>query len=292
MNTRRDLLKLAAFGGAALALGNTNFVTAQETAEKKSAPWAELMGWRVGCQLYSFNRFSFRQAVEKAAQAGARYCEMYPGQKIDKVDGSKSTGDALNDKSVCKLMKTILADYGVIPLSFGVCGADRKVFDFAAEMGLYAISTEPGFDKLPEISKMADEYKINVALHNHPNPSIYWDYKIVLEHLADCSERVGSGADIGHWMRSDINPLEAIKALKGRIIQFHFKDLDKFGKGAHDMPWGTGQADVPAILKELADQKFRGPFFAEYEYNWDNNVPEITQSLAFFNETAKKLITE
>ena len=282
--TRRDLLKLAALGGATLALGNT--VLAQDAAKK--APWAELMGWRFGCQLYSFNRFTFKEAVEKTAQTGARYCEIYLGQKID---DSKNTGHAVGDKNLRKLMKTILADYGIIPLSVGVCGAGRDVFEFAAEMGLYAISSEPGFDKLKEIDKLTEEYKINVALHNHPKPSIYWDYKTVLEQLKDCGPRIGACADTGHWMRSDINPVEAIKALKGRIIQFHFKDLHEYGKG-HDLPWGTGKADVPAILAELAAQRFNGPLFAEYEHNWDNNAPDIAQGIAFVNDVAKKMITE
>ena len=284
---RRDLLKLAALGSAAIVLGTGNTASAQNISEK-TPPWAELMGWRFGCQLYSFNRFTFKQAVEKAAQTGGRYCEIFLGQRID---DSKNTGNAVGDKSIRKLMKTILADYGIIPLSVGVCGAGRDVFDFAAEMGLYAISTEEGFDKLQEVSKLTEEYRINAALHNHPKPSIYWDYKIVLERLKDCGPRVGACADTGHWMRSNINPVEAIKALKGRIIQFHFKDLNQFG-GGHDLPWGTGQADVPAILAELADQRFSGPFFAEYEHNWDNNAPDIAQGIAFVNGAAKKMITE
>jgi len=285
MNNRRDLFKLAALGG--LALGTGNLVLAQG-AGTQTAPWAELMGWRFGCQLYSFNKFTFREAVEKAAQTGGRYCEIFLGQRID---DSKNTGQAVGDKSLRKLMKTILADYGIIPLSVGVCGSDRAVFDFAAEMGLYAISSEPAFDQLPAINKLTEEYKINIALHNHPKPSPYWDYKTVLEQIKDCGPRIGACADTGHWMRSNINPVEAIKALKGRIIQFHFKDLNQYG-GGHDLPWGTGEADVPAILAELADQRFNGPFFAEYEHNWDNNTPDIAQGIAFVNEVARKMITE
>jgi len=291
---RRDLLKLAALGGAACALGTSSPVMAQNAASQKT-PWAELMGWRVGCQLYSFRLYTFQQAVEKTAQTGSRYCEIFLGQKID---DSKKTSDAVEDKAVRKLMKTIFADYGVIPLSVGVTGATRPVFDFAAEMGLYAISAEPKFETLKEIDALTEEYKINVALHNHPQPSIYWNYKTVLEQIKDCGPRIGACADIGHWMRSDINPLEAVKALKGRIIQFHFKDLNEYGKGpdgkvlGHDVPWGTGKADVPAILAEVAAQRFHGSFFAEYEYNWETSVPEITQSIAFFNETARKIIME
>jgi hypothetical protein len=51
--------------------------------------------------------------------------------------------------------------------------------------------------------------------------------------------RGGACADTGRWMRSELNPVEQLKKLEGRIISFHFKDLNKFGGGAHDVPWGT-----------------------------------------------------
>jgi len=110
----------------------------------------------------------------------------------------------------------------------------------------------------------------------------------VLEHTKGLSPRVGSCADTGHWLRSNINPLEAVKALKGRIISFHFKDLNKEGDG-HDVPWGTGVGNAAGILAELKAQQFKGVFSIEYEYNWDNSVPEISQCVKFFNDEAKKL---
>jgi len=286
MNRRNMLKSSAALAGAAVTLGTARSFAQDAEIYSGGAPWAELLGWRLGCQAYSFNRFTFLEAVQKNASMGLRYIEGYPGQKLTKDEGA-GLGPGLN-KSQRLLAKTILADHGVKIVNFGVTGAGRDTFEFALDMGVETLCTEPAFDQLENLSKLADEYKVNIALHNHPKPSIYWDYKTVLEHIDGLSPRVGACADTGHWLRSNINPLEAIKALKGRIISFHFKDLNQAGNG-HDVPWGTGIADVPAILAELKDQQFKGVFSIEYEHNWDNSVPEIAQSVKFFNEVAKKL---
>ena len=288
MMNRRNMLKSAAVAvGAAAMFGTTRSFAQDGPVYTGGAPWADLLGWKLGCQAYSFNRFSFLEAVQKNASMGLRYIEGYPGQRLTKDEGA-GLGPGLNREQRL-LAKTILADHGVKIVCFGVTGCDRGTFDFAADMGIETINTEPGFGSLEGISKLADEYQIKVGLHNHPKPSIYWDYKIVLEHIDGLSPLIGACADTGHWLRSDINPLEAIKALKGRISSFHFKDLNKDGQGAHDVPWGTGVADVPAILAELKDQKFKGAFSIEYEHNWDNSVPDISRSVQFFNEQAKKL---
>ena len=289
MMNRRNMLKSAAVAvGAAAMFGTARSFAQDGPVYTGGAPWADLLGWKLGCQAYSFNRYSFLEAVQKNASMGLRYIEGYPGQRLTQ-DEAAGLGPGLNREQRL-LAKTILADLGVKIVCFGVTGCDRSTFDFAADMGIETINTEPAFDKLEGISKLADEYKIKVGLHNHPTPSIYWDYKTVLKNIDGLSPLVGACADTGHWLRSNINPLEAIKALKGRISSFHFKDLNKEGKdGAHDVPWGTGIADVPAILAELKDQKFKGAFSIEYEYNWTNSVPDISRSVQFFNEQAKKL---
>lgn len=292
MHKRRDVLKMSAAAALGLAVGSVrSAVHASEpkifTYPGSATLWAEQLGWKLGCQVYSFNRFTFDEAVKKNAQTGCRFFEAFPGQKLTKDGGN--VGPGMN-KEQKKTFRSILNDNGCVCTTFGVAGSGRAEFEFCAEMGIGVLNTEPGFDKLQEVSQLCEEYGVRAALHNHPKPSIYWDYKTVLEKLKDCSPMVGACADTGHYMRSDINPMEAIKALKGRIVGFHFKDLNKYGAGAHDVPWGTGQANVAEILKELADQKFKGCFSAEYEHNWDNNVPEITESVKFFDKTAKEIL--
>jgi len=113
----------------------------------------------------------------------------------------------------------------------------------------------------------------------------------VLKACEGRSKWIGSCADTGHWTRSNIDPLVAVLALgkAGRIRSLHFKDLNEFGPRAHDVPWGTGVSKPREILVALAAQGFEGPFSAEYEYHWDNSVPEIKQSAEWFKKTAAEL---
>ena len=94
-------------------------------------------------------------------------------------------------------------------------------------------------------------------------------------------KRIGASADTGHWARSGLKPVECLRILKGRIISSHLKDLNKMGGDAHDVPYGTGVSDIKACLDELKKQGFDGNISIEYEYNWDNSVPEVTQCIDF-----------
>lgn len=263
-------------------------------AKPQGAPSAEKLGWRLACQAYSFNRFSFFEAVDKNASLGLKYLEMYPGQRLspehpDIRVGHDMPADARQAvKQKLAQAHTRLVCYGVVGLSKDE-KASRKVFDFAKEMGIEVIVSEPPEDAFDTIERLCEEYGISVALHNHPKPSRYWNPDTVLAACKGRSKRIGACADTGHWMRSDIKPLDAIRKLQGRIISFHFKDLNTFGRQAHDVPWGTGKAGVREILQEVHRQGLRAPFSIEYEYNWENSLPEIAQCVAYFEKVAAEL---
>jgi sugar phosphate isomerase/epimerase len=182
-----------------------------------------------------------------------------------------------------------LVNYGVVglPNNEGEC---RKVFDFAKDMGIETIVSEPPEDAFDLIEKLCREYQIKVAIHNHPKPSHYWHPDTVLKVCRGRSKWIGSCSDTGHWMRSGVNPLEALKKLAGRIVSLHLKDLNEFGvREAHDVIWGTGKANIKSILEELHRQDFQGVFSIEYEYNWENSLPEIRQCVKYFNNVAGQL---
>ena len=136
---------------------------------------------------------------------------------------------------------------------------------------------------------MCDKYKIHAALHNHPTPSKYWNPDVVLASLDGRSQYMGAAADVGHWMRSGLDPVECLKKLDGRILHLHFKDLNAFGeKGAHDVHWGTGKLPIEEVIVELKRQKFKGMLSAEYEYNWASNKDDVKQSAANFRKILSK----
>jgi len=252
-------------------------------------------GWRLGSQAYTFNRFTFYEALDKIASLGLDWVEAYPGQTLSKENPDAKLIHTM-PTDLREQVKQKLAQTGLKLVNYGVVGLPndeaecRKVFDFARDMGIETIVSEPPEDAFDLIDKLCQEYQIKVAIHNHPKPSHYWNPDKVLEVCKGRSKWIGSCGDTGHWMRSGVNPIEALKKLEGRLISLHMKDLNEFGdREAHDVVWGTGKADIQAILTELDRQKFKGVFSIEYEYNWENSLPEIRPSVAYFNKIAAQL---
>ena len=291
---------------------------AQDAAAQKTP---EALGWKLGTQTYSFRMFTFEEALNKADSIGIKYIQGFPGQKIGA--GIEGTMDyhmsALKRDSVLQLLKK----KGISIVSYGVVTPNteedwKQLFEFVKGMGFKQFASEPDPKFIPLVSKLADEYGVNVAIHNHPRPSRYWSPDTLIKYTSGYSKRLGSCADIGHWVRSGLDPVAMMKKLEGRIFELHMKDLHEKPSaeytaflmsrpapgqggqaqgatrpqppaGPHDVPWGSGISNIKAVLTELKRQKFKGPIFAEYEYNWMNNAPEIAESLKYVKEVVKTM---
>ncbi|AEL27524.1 sugar phosphate isomerase/epimerase family protein [Cyclobacterium marinum] len=250
-------------------------------------------GWKVGSQAYTFRLFSLEETLEKLNSIGVKYVEMYPGQKISKSGNETTDFTSITADGKAKI-KALLNKYDIEAVAYGVVNASDedlpKLFDFAKELGIGILTSESKPNQFDQIEKLCEEYQIKLALHNHPVPSYYWHPEVASRMLEGRSELMGVCADIGHWVRSGLNPVDCLKQLEGRIISLHIKDLNKFGvRDAHDLPWGTGTSNVAGVLHELHRQGFEGAFSAEYEHNWENNLPDVEESIAYFKRVAAQL---
>ena len=301
MITRREMLRgTLALGGAALFAPHLfSAVTIPENRR-----YTEQLGWSIGPQIYSFNRFPFDEALKMVAACGTPHFEVFVGQKVSKDIDVRIGPDLMKPENseALKRVKDLLAGTGCTMHAVGVCGSDKAHFDFAAEFKIPLLNTEPNARDIEAISRRADEYKIRVGLHNHPYSSYYWSPDVVLNHLKDAGPLVGACCDTGHWLRSKMNPqanftlspLECIKKLKGKIVGFHIKDLKQREDGGLDVdaPLGQGTVGIAEILKEFATHKsdFKIPFSIEYEAAWDANQPKVAESVQFFDATAKEIV--
>ena len=247
-------------------------------------------GFFIGCQAYTFNHYTAFEAIEKTAQAGGKVIEFYPGQKLSQEDGNVSVGQDMSAEAMDKL-KAKLAQHKIKAVNFGVTDiprdeeAARRLFTFAKALGLRAITTE-SVGSIDTIEKMVKEFDICVGFHDHPrradNPDYrMWDPNYILSVVKDRDKRIGSCADTGHWVRSNLKPVDCLRILEGRIISSHLKDLNQMGPEGHDLPFGTGVSDIPGILEELHRQGFAGNLSIEYEYHWESSVPEVAQCIGF-----------
>ncbi len=253
-------------------------------------------GFAIGCQAYTFNRFTTFEAIEKTAKAGGKVIEFYPGQKLSAAEPNIKFDHNASPEVVAKVLAK-LKEHGIKAVNYGVVNipkeeaAARTVFDFAKAMGIRAITTE-AVESINTIEKLAKEYDILVGFHNHVGELGKPDYKVwhplyIAGVLTGRDSHVGAAADTGHWCTSGINPLEGLKVLKGRLVSVHLKDKEAMGK-SHDVPYGQGVANIQACLDELKKQGFDGNISIEYEYNWENSLPEVTQCIDFVRNYGSK----
>ena len=249
------------------------------------------LDWKLGAQAYTFKNFTFAEALDKLNQVGVSYVEAYPGQEIG--GGIEGTMHYNMDRATRETVKKLLKSRGIELMAYGVVSGRneeewKKLFQFAKEMGIEIITSEPNPEHLDLVNKLAGENNVTVSIHNHPKPSRYWNPDTVLNAL-EGRKNLGATADVGHWVRSGLDPVESLKKYEGKIVSLHFKDLNEKSREAHDVPWGTGISNVPAMLQELKRQDFEGLFSIEYEHNWDNSLPEVKKSVQYFNQLREKL---
>ncbi|MCX6927541.1 MAG: TIM barrel protein [Verrucomicrobia bacterium] len=297
----KHLLSLTAGALAALSLMAQDSLKAPSPADK--------LGWQLAVHSYTFQKFSIFDAIDKTAAVGVKYMSVSGGMNLEE-DGKikRVETPALSDADFAAIQARLKAK-GIHPqfVNMGVVkpttdeAQSRKIFEAAKRFGIPVLVAEPEthnkMEELPKVmdvvEKLAKEYNIKVAIHNHPGPqNFYWKPETVLAAVQGRSPLLGACPDVGHYVRSGLDPVECLKKLEGRVIALHFKDLNEKSPKAHDVPWGTGISNARGMMAELKRQGFKGAFCVEYEYNWDNSSPEIAECAKFFNATAADLANE
>jgi len=252
-------------------------------------------GWRLGSQAWSFHHMTFFEAIEKTAALGLAYIEAYPGQALSPADRNVAFDPNLDQAGLDKAKKK-LQSANVTLVNFGVVNLpndereSRKVFGFAKEMGIETIVTEPPEDAFDLLDGLCKEYDIKVAIHNHPAPSRYWNPDTVIAACKGRSAYIGACADTGHWVRSGIEPLKAMRKLEGRIVSFHSKDVDRFAPEALDVPWGTGIGAMRGQLAEIRRQGIKPVISIEYELPTDADPQaDMAKCIEFYESMCDQL---
>lgn len=284
---------LGSVAAAALSTPLLQRVQVQAQAHFSPPDNALIGGFFLGCQCWTFNRFSVMEAIEFTARAGGKVIEFFPGQRLSKEESNVQWGHDAPEEAHAKVQEQ-LEKWKVTPMNYGVVGIPnnevgaRKVFEFAKRWKMYGITTESD-DAIDLAEKLAAEYDIRVCYHNHPrraNDPNYkvWDPNYIAKLVADRDPRVGACGDTGHWIRTGLDPVESLQILKGRVHALHLKDRPS--QEGLDVVWGSGVGNVAGVLAEVRSQGFRGNISVEYETNWDHNITDAAQCIGFVRGVA------
>jgi sugar phosphate isomerase/epimerase len=266
-------------------------VIACKTGAQSGSGNSVTSNWEIGIQMWTFRMFTLEQALQKADSAGVKSIEAFWGQRLG-MGLTESFGISMTPEARAKL-KEHLTKHNIRIRAMGVASPTtredwQKAFELAKEFGLSYITSEPRKNLWDMIDSMAGQYNIKVAIHEHPRPNLYWHPDSVLAAIKN-HPNIGACADLGHWARSGLDPVDCLKKLDGHVLGVHLKDIKTFNDTrAADTPVSKGVLDYPAIFKELARQKFKGMLSIEQESNWYESLPDVTNTVKYYRaETAK-----
>jgi sugar phosphate isomerase/epimerase len=265
-------------------------VCAAEQAESSPSPiridhaGLKKLSWQLLCQASTFHDLTVMEILDVLHTNGFHHIELSPGQSLSPIHDkdikiSPDMGSVYLDMLNTKLKDAHLdiVSYGVA--EFGHSEADaRKVFEFAKGLRVKNIIATPTADSLEMLDKLAIEYAINVAILNRPGLPPYADSDALLMAIKKRSTRIGVCADIVEWRRTGQDPVDGVRKLKGRIFEVYLKDSNNPQEAAA----------ISDVLKELAQQKFKGAFCIQTA---TGSGPELLKHLAAVVNSFSDIVT-
>ena len=270
----RVVVDISALGSTALVAASFPTISFGALTKTGGDPFH---GLKVGITSYTLRKFTLDQAVTMTKQAGVKYISLK-----DVHLSLKST------RAERQEARRRIEDAGLALLGGGVIymnnNADeiRAAFDYAKDAGMPTIVCAPDPPALDTVEKMAKEYDLRIAIHNHgPGDKRYPSPLDVLRLVKDRDARMGICIDVGHTVRNGDDPIAAIEQCANRLYDFHMKDVTQAAAKGGAIEVGKGVIDIVAVLKALLRVKFAHHVALEYEAHADAPMPGIIESLAY-----------
>ncbi len=271
--SRRDFLKTAALGSAAVALPAST--TACAPSER---PASTTRGIKLGVASYSLRELTRKEAIAGINAIPAKYVSVksfhlpYESTAEEIASGLQAFADA----------RIEIVGGGVITLQQDNDDDMRTYFEYARACGMQLMVIAPTVATMPRIERFVQEYDIAVAIHNHgPEDQYFPGPRDALPVIGDMDPRVGLCVDLGHTTRTGVDIVEAIAEAGDRVLDVHVKDLRNLMDKDSQCVVGQGAMPMQAIFQQLVDMGYEGYVNLEYEINANDPLPGVKQSFAY-----------
>ena len=242
--------------------------------------------WQTGVALYSFNRFPFPETLDMSKKTDVRYVEGFFFHKLGEDFDNRGVAELTHEELDRMQEMLVERDLEMRSMYAGGSTADDwiRMYELGERLGLDFLVGEPEPEHWDLLDSLGKATNIKMAIHEHAQGlSRFWHPDSVLVAL-EGRESFGACADLGHWVRSGLDPVESLKKLEGHLISVHAKDLDEFGNlEANDVKLSTGVIDYEAVIEELNRQGFDGPIYVECEHDWENNFEDVKYAVDYLN---------
>jgi inosose dehydratase len=166
----------------------------------------------------------------------------------------------------------------------------RNAFDYAKDAGMPTIICSPEPEALDTVEKLAKEYDVRIAIHNHgPGDKHFPSAMDVMRVVQDRDSRMGLCIDIGHTVRNGEEPAGTIEKCAKRLHDFHMKDVTAATAKGGPIEVGKGVINIPAVLKALIRIRYPYHVALEYEAQADDPMPGVKGSIAYMRGVLAKM---
>ena len=176
--------------------------------------------------------------------------------------------------------KRMLADagivaYGVGPVYIGDADEMKRRFDYAASLGVptlvgvpFSLKSVPGQSgkrqhgsrALCELaSQLADQYKIDFAIHNHGEdpksgvPTLFPTPRATFAMIRDLSPRMGLCLDVAYAFADGFDVAAEIRMYMPRIYDVHLRNISDPKNGSSGIAGSMGVIDYLPIMRALRE---------------------------------------
>jgi inosose dehydratase len=282
MSTRRRFLQYAGLG-AAFAAGA---VRAEEPkSQEKNTPPNPVKGsiepivrsnLTLGVASYSFRKFPLDKTLAMTQRLGIKHICLK-----DFHLPLKSTPEEI-DRIVDQVKAAGLELYAVGVIAMAKQADVDRAFEYAERAGAKIIVGVPVQELLTAVEEKAKKHDISVAIHNHgPGDRFYPTPDVAYGRIQKLDRRIGLCIDVGHAVRSGINPAHAVEQYADRLLDVHIKDVSAIAANGQTVVAGHGVIDTPELLRALMKIRYPGVLAFEYEKDPDDPLPGLAESVGY-----------
>jgi len=270
---RRQFLQMATVGAATSLVGTSGASAAVPQTSGTSGAMPKL---QLGMASYTLRKFDLDQTLKMTGRLNLRYlCLKDMHLPLD------SSPDRIKE-AVAKVKTAGLELYAGGVIYMRDEGQVRRAFEYAKEAGMRIIVGVPNHDLLPLVETMVKQYNIAVAIHNHgPSDKVYPTPESAYELIKNLDRRIGLCIDIGHTMRSGIDPSEPVERYADRLLDLHVKDVSAPTAQGSTVEMGRGIIDLPRLFRTLIKTGYAGIASFEHEKDDSDPMPGVAESIGY-----------
>jgi inosose dehydratase len=269
--TRRVFLGVSAGATSGLVLGRAARGGDRGTSGPRSVPRFDL-----GLASYTFREFDLDATLAMARRVGLLRIA------LKSVHLPLESPEKVIRAAVDKVRAAGLALYGCGVVYMTSEAEVDQAFDYARTGGMDVIIGVPDHDLLDRAEKRVRETGIKLAIHNHgPGDLLYPTPQTILDKIGNLDSRIGVCLDVGHCLRSGIDPSEAANKCGPRLLDVHLKDVTAASKEGVAVEVGRGVFDIPRFMRTLTASHYQGTAAFEYEKDGKDPLPGLAESVGY-----------